>query len=639
MGGVGGGQLDLGDGTGGLPEVGDHQLDGVAPLVDGADTQRTLAPVRDRDHREAHGLVRVEVEPGRGVLTQPRCDDVAGSEQADAPLDCDLPVGTIGALGVHPLVEGRVLDDVAALAPDLLVDHREPLAVADQAPLERDDGPIGLELGKRLSQEGHGLGLLVPADQVGGHVVGGPERRRERELAAAGEAGDLGERHERRPQHDGEPLVVDAAAAGPAGELGELRRGEELVGVAVVLGQLLDDHTAGRHVDAERQRLGGEHHLDQALDEAALDGFLERRDQAGVVRRDALLERGGPHVVAEDVQIGVAQHRDRALENLSDPDAFVGIGEPQPAVAGDRERVVAGVAAEDEVDDREQVFLGEPLDRLEPPRRDEPATAIPRRPRGPPASTAGVAIEPVALGVGATVDQNGDEVVAIGGRVADEVQVLEFDGTLVLDDRRGRAPDRLDPLPQLTGVRHRRRQADEPHVGREADDDLLPDRAPVGVLQVVHLVEDHHVQVVEGGRPRIEHVAEHLGGHHHNGRVAVDCGVTGEQSHPLGAQPGDEIAVLLVRERLDGRGVEGLATGVEGDVDRRIGDDRLARTRRCSDQDGAAGVELGDRLELETVEREGNGIRRRHGHAAVSVASRFLARRPSMRRATQIDAS
>jgi hypothetical protein len=27
---------------------------------------------------------------------------------------------------------------------------------------------------------------------------------------------------------------------------------------------------AGRHVDAERQRLGGEHHLDQALDEAGL---------------------------------------------------------------------------------------------------------------------------------------------------------------------------------------------------------------------------------------------------------------------------------------------------------------------------------------------------------------------------------
>ena len=82
----------------------------------------------------------------------------------------------------------------------------------------------------------------------------------------------------------------------------------------------------------------------------------------------------------------------------------------------------------------------------------------------------------------------------------------------------------------LLGVRHRRREAHERRPRRgEVDDHLLPHRAAVAVLEVVHLVEHDVAEAVERGRRRVDHVAQHLGGHHHDRRVAVDRVVAGEQ--------------------------------------------------------------------------------------------------------------
>ena len=44
----------------------------------------------------------------------------------------------------------------------------------------------------------------------------------------------------------------------------------------------------------------------------------------------------------------------------------------------------------------------------------------------------------------------------------------------------------------------------------------------VGVLEVVDLVEHHVAQVAQRRRARVDHVAQHLGGHHHDRGVAVD---------------------------------------------------------------------------------------------------------------------
>ena len=94
------------------------------------------------------------------------------------------------------------------------------------------------------------------------------------------EPGDLVERHERVPQHDDVADVVDAAPPGPARELRVLARRQELVVLAGELRELLDHDRAGGHVDAERQRLGREHDLQQPGRERLLDRFLHRRHHA-----------------------------------------------------------------------------------------------------------------------------------------------------------------------------------------------------------------------------------------------------------------------------------------------------------------------------------------------------------------------
>ncbi len=90
------------------------------------------------------------------------------------------------------------------------------------------------------------------------------------------------------------PLDVDAAPPGPAGELGVLPRRQVGVGLAVPLVQPLDDHGPGRHVDAQRQGLGGEHGADQPGREQLLDHLLEGGQQPGVVRGDAPAQPGQP---------------------------------------------------------------------------------------------------------------------------------------------------------------------------------------------------------------------------------------------------------------------------------------------------------------------------------------------------------
>ena len=103
------------------------------------------------------------------------------------------------------------------------------------------------------------------ADQVDRHVVRRRERRAQRVGAGRREAGERPRVEPGVPQDDGVALDVDAAPARPAGQLGVLPRRDVGVRLAVPLDELLEHDRAGRHVDAERQRLGREHRLDQAL--------------------------------------------------------------------------------------------------------------------------------------------------------------------------------------------------------------------------------------------------------------------------------------------------------------------------------------------------------------------------------------
>ena len=182
--------------------------------------------------------------------------------------------------------------------------------------------------------------------------------------------------------------------------------------------------------------------------------------------------------------------------------------------------------------------------------------------------------------------------------------MLEADRSPLLDDRRRLSAHRLHPRCELLRVRDRGRQAHHANVAREVNDDLFPHRAPVRVLEVVHLVEDHEAQTLEGRRPRIDHVAQHLRRHDHDRGVAVDRVVSREEPDAPGAVLAAQVPELLVGQRHERRGVEGLAAVLQGVDDRVLGHDRLAGPRRRGDEHRLAAVDRVERAALEGVEGE-----------------------------------
>ncbi len=291
-----------------------------------------------------------------------------------------------------------------------------------------------------------------------------------------------------------------------------------------------------------------------------------------------------------------------ALDDLADAGPLLRPGEAQPRADAGRDGVVAGGAAEDEVDRREHLLLGQQLDHVDPAGGGI-ATAGSATAPAPP-RVAGVGVEAAAVRVGPAVDEGGQHRHLPGLGVLHQVPVVEGDGPFVLDDHRRGAAHRADPVGQLGRVGDRGRQAHEAHRRRKVDDDLLPHRAAVGVLEVVDLVEHDPLEALQGRGAAVDHVAEHLGGHHHHLGVAVDRRVARQQPDPVGAVEAHEVVVLLVRERLDGGRVEGPATRGERHRHRMLGHHRLARAGGGADEDRPAGVDGLDGLELESVEGE-----------------------------------
>jgi hypothetical protein len=185
------------------------------------------------------------------------------------------------------------------------------------------------------------------------------------------------------------------------------------------------------------------------------------------------------------------------------------------------------------------------------------------------------------------------------------------------DDDPGLAAHGLEPLAELLGVGDRRREGDQLHRLGQVDDHLLPDRAAEAVGEVVHLVHHHEAEAVEGGGAGVEHVAQHLGGHHHHRRVAVDRVVPGQQADVLGPVPLDQVGELLVRQGLDGGGVEALAALAQRQEDRVLPHDGLAGPGRRRHEDPVPPVQRCAALDLEFVEPEriqSGELRERRGH-------------------------
>ncbi len=107
----------------------------------------------------------------------------------------------------------------------------------------------------------------------------------------------------------------------------------------------------------------------------------------------------------------------------------------------------------------------------------------------------------------------------------------------------------------------------------------------------------------------------------------------------------DQIAVLLVRQRLDRCRVERSRPTPPGELDAVLGDDGLAAASRCGDDDMTLVVEGVERLDLEPVERERVsrqylGSVSAHDHDVASsqeLAASALRRRRTTIQPTRID--
>ena len=553
--------------------------------------------VGEAEQRGVRGDVGPHLQHGRDhaePLATHRDDGACGLLEHGRPHGVE-PVVARGLLGpalepaqlgaqAHVLVEVRV-------APGLLQRGAHPVALVGAAldgARPRHQRAVGLELGERPSDEGRGLLHPELLDEVHGHRVVRREGAVQREPRSVDERGQRVQVQVGLVQHDRRALGVDAASAGAPRDLRVLGGREHHVRVAVELGRLLEHHGAGRHVDPQRQRLGGEDHLDQPGREQLLDDRAEQRQHPRVVGGEPVDQPGAERGEVERVEVGLRDLRDRGVDVRGDAPGFLTGRETQPGPAHLRDRAVAARAGEHEVDSGQEVLVVEPLDDV--------LTAGPLRARagGHPFVVIPGPGPPALLGGGADGDEIAVRVEHVGQRHG--TVLGEYDG--------GVAADLGDPVPQLVGVAQRRGQPDEQDGRVEGEDDLLPHHAPRAVAEVVDLVHDHAVEVVQCRRGAVDHVAQHLGGHHHDGGVRVDRVVTGEQADVLGAEALAELSELLVAQRLDRRGVEAPTAAGEGAVGRVLADEGLAGARRCGHEQVPAGVQGREGLELERIGRE-----------------------------------
>ena len=332
-----------------------------------------------------------------------------------------------------------------------------------------------------------------------------------------------------------------------------------------------------------------------------------------MVRGDAALQRLQPLPVAQDLLVLLGQRAGPALHQLADPVRLLGAVEPQTGPQALLDGGLAPGPAEQERDRGQQPLAVEPGQHVGA--AGHRAAVSPTASRQATGAAAGrqaplVAGEPLQLGVDPVAGAVHEQVVQPG---ADHDVLGERYGAVLLDDHLGVAAHRPEPLAELLGVAHRRRQRRDLHVLGQVDDHLLPHRAPLAVGEVVHLVHHHVGQApqpvrpaVAGGGlgPGVQHVAQHLGGHHDHVGVTVDGVVAGQQADPVGAVTGNQVAVLLVGQGLDRGRVEALAACRQGQMDGELTDDGLARAGRGGHQDTATRLEGSTGGALEAVQPE-----------------------------------
>ena len=363
--------------------------------------------------------------------------------------------------------------------------------------------------------------------------------------------GDVGGIDVGMPQHDRVALDVDAAAPGAPVSWVYSPGVNGMCCSPLNFTKRLEHHRACRHVDAQSQCLRGEYGLHQSGGEQLLDGVAENRQHSGVVGGQPAQQSLAPFVVVEHDQVGLGSSAAAPVDHLGDAGALLVRGEPQRRPQALLDRGVAAGPGEDERDCGQQTFAvrATPITSGRARRpvegsggrgtgRDRAAAS---RPAGPPRRRCAM----WRSSSGSTSSSRPD-FAAPGRAVVEQVEqpladhhvLPQRNRSVFVDDDGGVAAHRLDPAAELLGVAHRRRQADQPHLVGQVQDHLLPHRTAHPVGQEVHLVHDDVGKSVQCRRIRVQHVAQHFGGHHHDVGVAVDRLVAGEQADALRRRTG-----------------------------------------------------------------------------------------------------
>ena len=237
---------------------------------------------------------------------------------------------------------------------------------------------------------------------------------------------------------------------------------------------------------------------------------------------------------------------------------------------------------------------GQVLDHLGPAGHPE---AVPRIPTAP-------LVQCRAVGVGLSCPEQRQDGEPFAPPLGDGEVMMQGHRPVRLDHDLRRPPHRGEPGAEVGRVADGGREAHEGDPRRGEHENLLPHRAPIGILEIVDLVEDHHGQTFEQRRPGEDHVAEDFGGHHHHGRPGLVGHVPGQQAHLAVAVAQRELGELLVGQGLDRRGVEGLATRHDRPGRGILGHQRLARSGRGRHQHRLPPVDGMHGPALEPVERK-----------------------------------
>ena len=342
-------------------------------------------------------------------------------------------------------------------------------------------------------------------------------------------------------------------------------------------------------MDAQGHGLGGENHLAEPALEQELDQPLHARQHSRVVQS---------HAHAEGLEDGLVERRlrhgrrvaHRLADGLVHP-LLLALGEERLALGQHRlHGPLAARAAEDEVDG------GEPAAGFELVQHHG---GVDHAPRVPPALVVVAALpllpEEAHLAVAHRL---------VGVDLPRQIrhQVLEGHAAMRVRDGHDGPVHEADPVGDLRDVLDGGGEPHQGHVLGRVHDDLFPHRPASLVAHVVALVEDHELEAVEAAR--VEHVAEDLGGHDDHGRARVDLDVAREDAHALLAKLPAEVRVLLVRQRLERRGVGDAAPARERGVDGELGHEGLPGARGGGDDHRLVVDDGRDGVLLEAIERE-----------------------------------